>query len=498
MRSVAGWDTEYRSAAALGMSVVLFQGFYQPYWSDPAPGHRPRPADGQQCAVRRLPAGGAGLPESGEQPDRRHQPGHPGHHDRSGCRTGSPSSRRPATVPGIYVGVPQVLTTADLDSHSADVVFWRSASGSAPQVSRGYVMRQPTIIDDGLRHDIIDTDISGSDNRGAALVGAGFPARRRRPPCPARSVRWPRPGSWTPAARRHPAAPTAPAPSRSSAPAASPPPDVSAVVAQPHRRQPHRRRLPHRLAHRPRPTQRLQPQLHPRPDRPQPRRRPGRRRRHDPDLQRLPRHRRRHRRRRRLLPQRHPHRRRHPRTTHPRPHPGHPRHQHPARQRHQHRPDPRRRRRPHHQGLRRRPQPHRRQPHHRGYLTAWPTGQGQPTASNLNFTPGQTVPNLVVVPVGTDGTIQIFNGSPGTVDVIVDVAGYYLSGTPTAAGTLGPLTPARILDTRGTSTLPRAQWAGAQGDRAGRRSRVGRLRGRHERHRGRPGSRGFHHRLAVR
>src|SRR5664279_3037988 len=34
----AGWDTEYRSAAAIGMSVVLFQGFYQPLWSSAANG----------------------------------------------------------------------------------------------------------------------------------------------------------------------------------------------------------------------------------------------------------------------------------------------------------------------------------------------------------------------------------------------------------------------------------------------------------------------------
>ena len=27
------------------------------------------------------------------------------------------------------------------------------------------------------------------------------------------------------------------------------------------------------------------------------------------------------------------------------------------------------------------------------YMTVWPTGEPQPLASNLNFTPGQTVPN---------------------------------------------------------------------------------------------------------
>jgi hypothetical protein len=88
-----------------------------------------------------------------------------------------------------------------------------------------------------------------------------------------------------------------------------------------------------------------------------------------------------------------------------------------------------------------------------GYLTVWPSTGDRPNASNLNFAAGQTVPNLVVVLVGTDGKINIFKGSFGTVDVIVDVAGYYLDGKPTAAGTLGPLTPARILDTRGGATV---------------------------------------------
>ncbi len=39
----------------------------------------------------------------------------------------------------------------------------------------------------------------------------------------------------------------------------------------------------------------------------------------------------------------------------------------------------------------------------RGYLTVYPAGQTRPTASNLNFVPGQAVPNLVEVGVGTGG-----------------------------------------------------------------------------------------------
>ena len=81
-----------------------------------------------------------------------------------------------------------------------------------------------------------------------------------------------------------------------------------------------------------------------------------------------------------------------------------------------------------------------------GYLTAWPDGVSRPLASNLNFTAGQTVPNLVVAPVGADGKVDIYNGSGATVQVVADVSGWFSSGLP-AAGGLAPLTPARLLDT---------------------------------------------------
>src|SRR5664280_1363935 len=83
-----------------------------------------------------------------------------------------------------------------------------------------------------------------------------------------------------------------------------------------------------------------------------------------------------------------------------------------------------------------------------GYLTVWPSGTPQQETSNLNFQAGQNIPNLVIVPVGADGKIQLYNGSGGTVQLIADVAGYILGGTPTAPGAVAPLPPARILDTR--------------------------------------------------
>ena len=58
------------------------------------------------------------------------------------------------------------------------------------------------------------------------------------------------------------------------------------------------------------------------------------------------------------------------------------------------------------------------------FLTVWPTGIARPLASNLNLAAGETVPNLVVVPVGTLGNVSIYNNT-GSTHVVVDVVGWY-------------------------------------------------------------------------
>jgi hypothetical protein len=91
------------------------------------------------------------------------------------------------------------------------------------------------------------------------------------------------------------------------------------------------------------------------------------------------------------------------------------------------------------------------------FLTVWPTGGARPTASNLNFTAGQTVPNRVMVPVGTGGMVNIFNPA-GSVDVVVDVGGYFTDSSNSSAtgAQFTPTTPARIADTRSGSGFPNA------------------------------------------
>ncbi|MBI2706591.1 MAG: S8 family serine peptidase [Actinobacteria bacterium] len=79
-------------------------------------------------------------------------------------------------------------------------------------------------------------------------------------------------------------------------------------------------------------------------------------------------------------------------------------------------------------------------------LRIYPSGQARPNASNLNFGPFETIPNLVIAQVGTGGNIQIFNNA-GSVDVLADVVGYFL---PAASGGTGyhAMSPSRILESR--------------------------------------------------
>jgi outer membrane protein assembly factor BamB len=63
-----------------------------------------------------------------------------------------------------------------------------------------------------------------------------------------------------------------------------------------------------------------------------------------------------------------------------------------------------------------------------GWVSAYPDGSARPSTSNLNFSAGQTVPNLVIVPVGSNGSIDLYNGSNGTVNLLADITGYYQGG----------------------------------------------------------------------
>ncbi|WP_218184637.1 S8 family peptidase [Nigerium massiliense] len=114
------------------------------------------------------------------------------------------------------------------------------------------------------------------------------------------------------------------------------------------------------------------------------------------------------------------------------------------------------------------------QPRTAGNVVVHPAGIAAPTASNLNFVPGQTVANLVTVRLGTNGQVTLRNNAGGSSHLIADVAGYYVAGTPTAAGTYQSLVPARAFDSRtGTKLAPNESRAVQITGRSGVPSAVG-------------------------
>lgn len=58
-----------------------------------------------------------------------------------------------------------------------------------------------------------------------------------------------------------------------------------------------------------------------------------------------------------------------------------------------------------------------------GYLTLYPCAGAPPNASNVNFVPGQSIPNMGISAVDANGDLCIFNSAPS--NWIVDVSGYF-------------------------------------------------------------------------
>ncbi len=80
-----------------------------------------------------------------------------------------------------------------------------------------------------------------------------------------------------------------------------------------------------------------------------------------------------------------------------------------------------------------------------GFLSIWPTGQGQPLVSTLN-SDGRVKANAAIVPAGINGAVSVYVSDP--TDVIVDINGYFAAPDNTPSLAFYPLTPCRAADTR--------------------------------------------------
>lgn len=81
------------------------------------------------------------------------------------------------------------------------------------------------------------------------------------------------------------------------------------------------------------------------------------------------------------------------------------------------------------------------------HLTVWPSGQAKPLVSNINVAGGETRANLVTVKLPADGKVKVANNT-GYVDVVMDIEGYYFTGTSNDKHLYHPMVPARAVDTR--------------------------------------------------
>ncbi|MBR7839764.1 hypothetical protein KDL01_41355 [Actinospica durhamensis] len=92
-------------------------------------------------------------------------------------------------------------------------------------------------------------------------------------------------------------------------------------------------------------------------------------------------------------------------------------------------------------------------------VVAYPDGGSEPTVSNVNFSSGQTIANAAIVPIGSDGYIDI-RTPVGSNRMVVDVDGYFSANLTEAPSAYEPVTPFRAVDTRqdGGPLYPGGSW----------------------------------------
>ncbi len=85
------------------------------------------------------------------------------------------------------------------------------------------------------------------------------------------------------------------------------------------------------------------------------------------------------------------------------------------------------------------------------FVTVWPAGFEQPTVSNLNIGENEVVGNMVTVSTAAGGFVDVYS-DVGTMDLTIDVMGYFASATAPAAARFQNVDNVRLVDTRETGT----------------------------------------------
>jgi hypothetical protein len=81
-----------------------------------------------------------------------------------------------------------------------------------------------------------------------------------------------------------------------------------------------------------------------------------------------------------------------------------------------------------------------------GFLEVYADGTARPAVSNLQFAKDRTTAEMAIVPVGTDGKIDIYDSGGSSTDVVGDVSGYFTAGT--SGEKYHAINATRLIDTR--------------------------------------------------
>jgi uncharacterized repeat protein (TIGR01451 family) len=84
-----------------------------------------------------------------------------------------------------------------------------------------------------------------------------------------------------------------------------------------------------------------------------------------------------------------------------------------------------------------------------GFLTMFPCGQALPLASTLNSIDGRIKAGAAILPAGTGGAVCAF--ASDDTELVLDINGYFVPASNTSALEFYPVTPCRLVDTRGAT-----------------------------------------------
>lgn len=83
-----------------------------------------------------------------------------------------------------------------------------------------------------------------------------------------------------------------------------------------------------------------------------------------------------------------------------------------------------------------------------GSVSTWASNAGWDGSASESFAAGRSEQDVLAVSLGPDGAAMIRNNTGVPVQVVLDLIGYYLAGTPNGYGAYQPITPTRIFDSR--------------------------------------------------